>query len=136
IGAAKRRHFIHKHRHTDSPTGPTGRRPLQRWLEVTPQITTVRVRPNCRKPRRHSLPVKRAPERVTKPLRAWRAANQARLLLNKPDQGARRDLDRSCCQPHAHTVALTEDACRTIESAAADVTEEPNEGLPHLLREA
>ena len=101
--------------------------PLQRLLEVTRQITTVRVRPHCRKPRRHSLPVKRAPERITKPLRAWRAANQARLLLNKPDQGARPDLDRSCCQPHAHPVALTEDACRTIKSAAADVTAEPNQ---------
>ena len=37
--------------------------PLQRLLEVTPQVTTVRVWPHRRKPRRHSLPVKRAPER-------------------------------------------------------------------------
>ena len=50
-----------------------------------------------------------------------------RLLLNKPDKGVRPDLDRSCCQPHAHPVALTEDARWTIESAAADVTEEPIE---------
>ena len=99
-------------------------------LEVTLQITTVRVRPERCK-RRKGFRVKRAPERITKPLRAWRAANQARLLLNKPDQGARPDLDRSCCQPHVHPVALTEDACRTIGSAAADVTEEPTEvGLP------
>src|SRR5207244_3963018 len=107
-------------------------RPLQRLLEVTPQITTVRVRPNCRKPRRHSLPVKRAPERITKPLRAWRAANQARLRLNKLDQGACPDLDRSCCPPHAHPVALNVDASRTIKcAAAADVTAEPIEaGLP------
>ena len=101
--------------------------PLQRLLEVTPQVTTVRVWPHRRKPRRQSLRVKRAPERITKLLRAWRAANQARLRLNKPDQGARPDLDRSCCQPHVHPVALTEDACRTIGSAAADVTEEPIE---------
>ena len=87
----------------------------------------MRVRPHRRKPRPHSLPVKRAPERITKPLRAWRAAHQARLLLNKPDQGAHPDLDRSCGQPHAHPVALTADACRTIESAAANVTEEPIE---------
>ena len=105
--------------------------PLQRLLEVTPQITTVRVRPDCRKPRQHSLRVKRAPERLTKAIRAWRAAPQARLLLNKPDQGARPDLDRSCCQPHAHPVALNVDAGRTIKSAAADVTEVPIEaGLP------
>src|SRR5205823_10517405 len=89
-----------------------------------------------RKPRRHSLPVKRAPERITKPLRAWRAANQARLLLNKPDQGARPDLDRSCCQPHAHTVALTEGACRAIKSAAADGPEEPTEAGPCLFPRA
>src|SRR5881275_2306212 len=108
--------------------------PLQRLLEVTPQGTTVRVWPHRRKPRRHRLAVKRAPERITKPLRAWRTANQARLLLNKPDQGARPGLDRSRCQPHAHPVALTEDACTTIESAAAHVTAEPNEA--HLLREA
>ena len=101
--------------------------PLQRLLEVTPQVTTVRVWPHRRKPRRHSLPVKRAPERITKPLRAWRAANQARLLLNKLDQGARPDLNRSCCQPHAHTVALTEDASRTIESGAAAATADSSE---------
>src|SRR5437764_8031496 len=110
---------MHKHRHTDSPTGPTGRRPLQRLLEVTPQITTVRARPDCRKPRRHSLPVKRAPERITKPLHAWRAANQARLLLNKPDQGARPDRDRSHRQPHAHPVALATDAWRAVNVAPA-----------------
>ena len=102
----------------EAPTHPTVHGPLQRLLEVTPQITTVRVRPDCRKPRQYSLPVKRAPERITKSLRAWRAANQARLRLNKPDQGARPDLDRSCCQPHAHSVALTEDACTTLKSVA------------------
>src|ERR1700716_3455442 len=107
--------------------------PLQRLLEVTPQVPTVRVRPRCRKRRRHGFLTSAPPARITKPLRAWRAANQARLLLNKSDQGARPDLDRSCCQPHAHPVALTEDACRTIKSAAADVTAERS-GLSHRLR--
>ena len=94
----------------------------------------MRVRPHRRKPRRHSRPLKRAPERLAKAIRAWRAANQARLLLNKPDQGARPGLDRSGCQPHAHPVALTEDASRTIDAAAADVTEEPIEaGLPSFF---
>ena len=87
----------------------------------------MRVRPDCRKPRQYSLPVKRAPERITKSLRAWRAANQARLLLNKPDQGARPDLDPSCRQPHAPPVALNVDAGTTIKSAAAYVTAELDE---------
>src|SRR5207248_5481840 len=109
--------------------------PLQRLLEVTPQITTVRVRPDWRKPRRHSLPVKRAPERITKPLRAWRAANQARLLLNKPDQGARPDLDRSCCQPHAQPVAVSRGRWRAAQSAAAECPVESSEaGTCPLLR--
>lgn len=102
--------------------------PLQAWLEVTTQTTTVRVRPHRRKPRRHSLPVKRAQQRITKPHRAWGAANQARLLLYKLDRGARPDLDRSRRRPHAHSVTPIEDACRTAESVVAKYRAESNKG--------
>ena len=56
---------------------------------------------------------------------------RSQFRVNQSRVGARPDLHRDCCQPHAHQVALNEDACRAIESAAADAVVEPNEvGFP------
>jgi hypothetical protein len=82
-----------------APTHTSFHGPLQRLLEVTLPTSTVPVRPNGRNWRRHSVRVKRAQGPPTKPIRAWRAAPQARLLSNKLEKA------RAPCSSEAEEAA-------------------------------
>ncbi len=93
--------------------------PLQRLLEVTLPITTVRVRPRPRKRKRQSRQVKRAPETPSK-------ANP-RLARSEPGATAAVPMSLGRAPPAIKAAASrtrtpgtpNEDACKTVEWVAA-----------------
>jgi hypothetical protein len=100
----------------------------KRWLEGTPTSTTVRGRRFGGKRSQMRLALS-APRR--QPKRAWGSIappHQPNVL------GARPAPNRSRCQPHAHSEAPNEDACRTIKSATINaIAELKRSGPSHLF---